>query len=449
MPNLLANPRILDQVLWFEPSDGTTGWVAKRDLDFQEYICEVDSLDRQLLARCDGCTPAEAIGAELETESTNLEARFDRLRPFLRWIEPDPDDEARRSRMFAAALNLRNAHLAATADSGANTEFHAGGIADAQHQFDEVETTVSHLFRKPQPALGGRTYGQAFADWLLDADFLSRSCRILEVGCGVGWFAANLLGRILEREPDIYQSLHYTMFDLSPTLQQSQREHCSTHAERVKFQLGSIESHDFASEKFDLILSNEVIADLNVGTVRPGSEAEELATRYDLDTAAVYQGDDAAGVINVGAIWMLENAYNALAPSGRLVVTEYGDLDSAPRAVGFQDHFEYTIHFGHLRQVAEKLGLSPELVNLGEILKFDGEFRMLDLLCLDTLNHVLLPALGRTPIEKKPYDDKQLQSALGDTGGQIHNLKFAPLRKSTDLSPFRFHVLTGAKSGPN
>src|SRR5690606_5234750 len=37
--------------------------------------------------------------------------------------------------------------------------YHRDQIADADAQFDHLETTLSHLLRVPHPALGGRTYG--------------------------------------------------------------------------------------------------------------------------------------------------------------------------------------------------------------------------------------------------------------------------------------------------
>jgi hypothetical protein len=45
-------------------------------------------------------------------------------------------------------------------------QYYAEDIADAEAQFDHQETTLSHLFRKPHPAIGGRTYGEAVVDAL-------------------------------------------------------------------------------------------------------------------------------------------------------------------------------------------------------------------------------------------------------------------------------------------
>ena len=45
--------------------------------------------------------------------------------------------------------------------------YHQDKINDPVRQFDQVETTVSHLYRDPHPALGGKNYGTVFAEVLI------------------------------------------------------------------------------------------------------------------------------------------------------------------------------------------------------------------------------------------------------------------------------------------
>ena len=49
-------------------------------------------------------------------------------------------------------------------------------------RFDDVETTMSHLFRAPHPALEGRRYGEALYDALEEGGWLRGYCPL----CG-GW----------------------------------------------------------------------------------------------------------------------------------------------------------------------------------------------------------------------------------------------------------------------
>jgi hypothetical protein len=47
-----------------------------------------------------------------------------------------------------------------------DTEAYYQQVGDADAQFEHTETTLSHLFRVPHPALAGRTYGAALVDGL-------------------------------------------------------------------------------------------------------------------------------------------------------------------------------------------------------------------------------------------------------------------------------------------
>jgi hypothetical protein len=125
------------------------------------------------------------------------------------------------------------------------------------------------------------------------------------------------------------------------------------------------------------------------------------------------------------------------------VITEYGDVDSFPQVVEMSGHKEYSIHFGHLLQVAEHLSMQPQLNNLGSFLAADGEAETIETTSLHLLSRYLLPFIGRDGLERLAYDRSMLRDVIGDDIDLIGNLRFQPLKTVTGvtLTPFRFQVL--------
>ena len=118
------------------------------------------------------------------------------------------------------------------ADPGDLSAYHQSHIADADAQFDEKETTLSHLFREPHASLKGRTFGAALAAGLLDRGALKaskgRPPRLLEVGGGLGFVGAALKQVLSSAAP----GLRTAHLDLSPALQRAQRGRPSKRAMR-------------------------------------------------------------------------------------------------------------------------------------------------------------------------------------------------------------------------
>ena len=85
-------------------------------------------------------------------------------------------------------------------------------LKDAQGCFNQIEITLSHLFRIKHPVLQDRTYSDCLYEFLDSRNYLRRD--IIEVGCGLGDLAANLIER--DQKRGAIES--YTAFDISPTL---------------------------------------------------------------------------------------------------------------------------------------------------------------------------------------------------------------------------------------
>jgi SAM-dependent methyltransferase len=234
-----------------------------------------------------------------------------------------------------------------------------------QMRFDEVETTMSHLFRRPHPALGGRTFGAALHDALLAKGMLGVP-EVYELGGGAGFVGAAVSEAARKRG----RPVRTTWLDLSLPLVRLQRQRLPeasalcAHAERLPLRDGAVRG---------LFLANEVIADLRV---HPASSAESKlwAERLALPV-------DHAPLLNVGAFAFMAELSRVLAPGGCACLTEFGgDFGAAPvrleGPLGKGRHVEHSIHFGHLERVAHAFGLEVERVLLADLLGIDRSMRV-------------------------------------------------------------------------
>jgi SAM-dependent methyltransferase len=231
-------------------------------------------------------------------------------------------------------------------------------------RFDDVETTISHLFRAPHPALRGRTFGGALFDALVARRAVARP-HVIELGGGTGALGKAMVEAARGRQ----LQLDYQFVDLSLRLARAQRSAnpqsraLVAHAERLPFYDESVSG---------LFLCNEVIADLRV---EPSSSAEgqALCERYRLDSPGA--------LLNVGALRFVEEVARVLASGASACLTEFGG-DFAPSPVrlygraGRGDHVEHSIHFGHLARAASALGLGVERVLLADLLEVDRTQRV-------------------------------------------------------------------------
>jgi SAM-dependent methyltransferase len=285
-------------------------------------------------------------------------------------------------------------------------------------------------------------------DWWLETGS-DRERRILEVGAGTGRFARSFLDRLRERRPETYSTLQYLIVDLSPALRVSQDRLCSEHARILRSVSGDALTVTLPEKSVDFIVCNEMIADLpvaqvsrrRIGESRAASPAEELVQRFGLEFPEGYSLLDQT-LVNEGAIQLLERMRRWLRPGGRALIVEYGQRRQAPVAVTLGGHTEFSIDFGHLFQVAERLRLEPALESLGTFLGFDAGCRVLGMPSSKLLGRYLLPRLGRKPAAVLMYAEEDVGALLGSDFQRVGNLRFHPLAsKETGLSPFSFQVL--------
>ncbi len=443
-------PRVRSGVVWFRSKCDGPHILANRYFRMPPIARPASTADIDLLSLCDGAHDvkrlAKVLGRSEQEVSAELE-RWEHAAPgMFAWPHRANADRRFNSRLDQA-FRMVGQWQAANAPRSENDVFHKEGIENALVQFESIETTVSHAFQDSHPALAGRSYSEAFCDALLNGGAFKHGARITEIGGGVGYFASGFLGRLLERNPVLYASVTYTILDLSPTLQESQRNVCSAHRDRMAFRLGDVATVDLPPACADLIIANEMIADLPIGTVASNKSstssvdenADRLATKYGLLGPELHS----SFAINVGAIHLLERLSDWLAPDATAILTEYGHLERVPSVVKLGAHDEYTIHFGHLRDVAGALSLSPRVDNLGEFLGADGDYPVVRSSTLQMLRRHLLPALGVDDLPARTYDLASLQACLTTLAGNgtIENIKTNDLRRDGWMTPFDFYAL--------
>jgi SAM-dependent methyltransferase len=343
--------------------------------------------------------------------------------------------------------------------------FHRREVEDAAAQFDVEETTLSHMFREPHEALSGKTYGEAFAHALLERALLPRggAANVVEVGGGVGFFALRFLRAVEEEDRDLYAGLRYAIVDLSQVLQDSQRMLTFGLERKARFvRANASRGLPLRDGSVDLLLSNEVIADLETVRLRRADvaagraparahpsvrEAVALARRHDLPL------DDAPEVfwLNLGALRLLEELPRVLRPGGAAVLVEFGGESRYPVESTHLSHGEFSIHFGHLAHVAARIGLSCELLPVMDLIGLKGDVRVLA--TTKSFFEALRALLGRRGIslQKLAYTEQAFKDLVGERiePRRLHGLSFKPIKeRALGLHPPEFLAAVLRKPAP-
>lgn len=318
-------------------------------------------------------------------------------------------------------------------------DFHLSGIEDANWEFDFIEPTVNHGFRFPHEALGGFDYGSRFCLATFTPEVVPlmgkvSPLKVLEVGGGTGSFARAFIKQAAGKA-----DIEYHILDLSPALMDNQRKVLSDLLPENRHFHQDATEFDLPDHTFDLIVSNEVIADFPVAAVKRSAsgkwegEGAHYLEKYDLSDKDAPD----SFLVNAGVFRFIERAWKHLKPGGTLIVSEYGTEDRYPVRPFNLNHDEYSIHFGHVASCAAKTGFQCRLLTLKEFLGFDDNVLVLNgreehLLCL---NHVFKDygvTLPYAVISKSQFDER-CAGAVEQTG--LIGYSFSPLHKGFYFGP--------------
>ncbi|MDP2344816.1 MAG: SAM-dependent methyltransferase [Deltaproteobacteria bacterium] len=421
--------RLKRSAILLEDDEGSLLFEAADSLDQHPRAHDVDDADLPTL---------KALASGFGDVDAAVVSRWNKAVPGL-VREDSVDDELLTMRAFAAdrrfTLEFFSAQEAMNASQDTEA-YHQEVIDDADVQFDDVETTLAHLFAFPSAALQGRTFGGSFCDAVVDTS--RKSLTVVELGCGTGRFAHDFLDRLKHTRPDVYETVRYTLVDLSPALQESQRRRCAPHGHRCEFVLRDLLQYT-GEQLFDVVISNEVIADLPVRAcyrdeakryASPNEdEALSCVRRYGLNL----DGAPHAVLVNTGAIALVERLDQLVAAGGVAIITEYGSRTRAPIRVVLGGHVEHSIHFGHLETVAAGAELLAATRRVADMVGLDEHTDVIDLENLDVLRRAVGPLLGLPPLPRMAFSADDIATWLGSKAASVHNLTFVPVR----LHPMR------------
>ena len=346
--------------------------------------------------------------------------------------------------------------------------YYESGVADPEKQFHEVETTLSHLLREPHVLLGGKSYSDRVVEALVKRGHLGAETHdVLEIGAGVGHFAAGFLARVREDHPEVFAGLRYTILDLSPALRGAQKALLEARglADKVRWREANAETADLGEDAVDLLLCNEVIGDFT--TVKLTREIVGLTE--ELDPAKAFETwteetikklGDTGDVLreyaiplrdapdsfyfNVGAIQFLPRLLRALRPGGSAFVTEYGDALKYPVAGTHLDHLEFSIHFGHLVHVARRLGLDVDFQYVQDVIGLDRNAMTLTTArTYFTSLRAMLASFG-VLLDKIAYTREMFEALVEDAVpiGEIGDVRFQIVdERCMGLAPHEFKAL--------
>jgi hypothetical protein len=340
-------------------------------------------------------------------------------------------------------------------------DFHREGIQDASWEFDVIEPTVNHALRFPSEALGGLDYGSRFCLSTLKAEVLPLVGRrdqleILEVGGGTGTFARSFIEqarRLSVTSPNCVRP-NYHIMDLSLALIESQQRVLSDVQPAVKHFEQDATEFDLPGCVFDLIIANEVVADFPMAVVRrnrPDQTGEKELRRAE-NGGPNWVGDGVPYLqkyglsvedapdhffVNAGVFRFIERAWQHLAPGGALILSEYGDASRYPVESFHLNHAEFSIHFGHVMECAQKLGFQCRLLKLKEFLEMDDQAPMLNgreehIRCL---NHVLEKYGMSLPFALVSAHDFRTRFQELVSRIELSGFSFQPLRNNFHYGP--------------
>lgn len=391
---------------------------------------QLSPLAAEMFLMADGTRTLRQIFSELNAGRAELDFLTTQERQLIKLTPRQEDLEDPFSNVNIVPRNLFHSERK---DQATIADFHLHDIEEAEWEFDFIEPTVNHSFRFPHEALGGLDYGSRFCVSTLTPEVVpllkhADPLEVLEVGGGTGSFARSFINQSANLNRT---RLNYHILDLSPALMANQRKLLSELLRESSHFHQDATEFDLPGKKFDLIVSNEVIADFPVASIK--GDGAYYVEQYDLPVKDAPE----AAVVNAGVFRFIERAWQHLKPGGTLILSEYGAVDRYPAASFNLNHDEYTIHFGHVAACAAKVGFECRLLTLKDFLGLDDEVLVLNgreehLLCL---NHVLKKygeVLPYAVISRSDFENR-CRGIVEQTG--LIGYSFSPLRTGYHFGP--------------
>ncbi|HSN05273.1 MAG TPA: class I SAM-dependent methyltransferase [Nitrospira sp.] len=318
--------------------------------------------------------------------------------------------------------------------------------------FDLIETTVSHLFREPNEALGGLTYGRLLMRQLRKLGWFNPKPKvILEIGGGLGYVARELGKELLPFER---QSIKYVSLDITSPFLKLQTTRAKEGGWGGIGTRANAEALPFTDNSVDLVIDNENMADMtpvkltrqelltNKGETEQHQEALDWIRRLRLPIEADPPDDV---IFNLGPIRFVAELWRVLKPGGHAFLTEFGIEEGWPAPVKLPGHTEYEVQYSHLRQAVRWLGFQERYLSLPQLLAIKPDTKVLCTGAAYTIQR-FCQAMNK-PFTVRAYTESELKQALGDMLTKIHGAHYHDVVDPAWFGLIDFKVLLLEKPG--
>jgi SAM-dependent methyltransferase len=333
-------------------------------------------------------------------------------------------------------------------------EFHRKNIHTSLGHFEDIEITVSHLYRQPHAALGYLSFGERLFEKLNSLKTITSDNIVVEVGGGLGYVASSFLGYF---NRNYGPGLKYIFCDLTLKFVESQKSLNKEH--NIFYCQGNAEELPFKDSSIDLLIDNENIADFTAVKLNKKLVFDFLDGRLDSNSVCdrlvrrslewIRFGNidvsDALPefIFNLGAIEFVNEVKRVLVPGGLAYICEYGIMNGYPSAVNLVGHVEYNIQFTHLIRIIEAMGMKVQVYSLIDFLGFNTEIKVIDSASLEFIANLL--KTKNTELPYLAYTKSELEDKFPDLLKNPQNLQFNSIKQHSvyhDLNVFYVLVVT-------
>jgi len=301
-------------------------------------------------------------------------------------------------------------------------EFYLGELNPFE-TFNRIEITLSHLFREKMPVLSGRNYSDCLWDFVCEHGLYRPN--VIEVGCGLGDLALNVIQRASNMG---YPIESYVMYDISESLLNFEQQRLRDMASGF-VQADCLDLSRHVTSFGGLIISNAMIADLRSVIIGDDDrlsdygiedkEIEDFLTILDNNTESYY--------LHIGTLLFLRQLSICLESGGVALILEYAATPLNQPSF-FQNHYECGIDFNQVASYARRLGFAVDLVDIEQIL---GIARDQEFLSVDVFTSQDRVAL-KTPRSVKLWQARKPLPVLAYTRSSFSDILASPEMGFTD-----------------
>ncbi len=235
---------------------------------------------------------------------------------------------------------------------------------------ERAERSFYHLCRAPARLFKGKTYGAAFCDALIGQGVLDGSPRrVLDLSMDFGDYTKDLWASmepdaelVLLARDEADEARYMKAFEALPEGPRA----------RLSFLRGTPAELPDLEGPFDLIVLQEALGSLEHVSVKNGSlkgEVAKMAKAYGL-----FQNEAAERFLfNVGSVRLIEALRELLAPSGKVVIVDYGEEYQRPTMSTTSEIPYYLVCFGELKGIARNQGFSTHYTFMIDFVDFDRD----------------------------------------------------------------------------